>query len=108
MDQNSWGKYTECPVGAVGGLCTSGGNKDCKGNAHSIYCNTAMKVDREKCEYVHQTDWWTTAKCPPDYVVIGRGASGGNIDAKAPDNGKKYPTVMRCCKAITSIKEIVN
>ena len=100
MSEYNWGRFIECKSGAVSGVCTSGGNRDCGGYCHKIYCNTNMHVDKKHCTYVTQSGWHDTISCPNGYVMVGRAASGGNRDVRY--HGRSYVTMMKCCKAITS------
>lgn len=63
-----------------------------------------MWVDKSKCKNVAQRGYSGTAKCPYDYVAVGRAASGAYADANFPDTRSKVSTWMKCCKPISRPK----
>jgi hypothetical protein len=61
-----------------------------------------MNVNRGSCRIVIQHGWHDIVKCPTNYVVVGRAASGRNADASY--GGRRYPTYMKCCLATSPPK----
>ena len=101
-DSPGWGFYANCNYNQVAaGVCSSGGNKDCGGRSHKVWCASIDTVKMKILPTINYKCCGYGAKCSCDagWFATGFAASGSYADHDCPNGGESH-TGVRCQQVV--------